>query len=179
MMTVAAAPAPAAISNEDLAKLAQNPVARMISLPFQNNTNLHYGPQAGTQNILNIQPVIPVPLTHDWNLITRTVMPVMWMPPLGPERDGTIGIGDTTVTAFLSPAKPGRMVWGALIIIPATLGDIRPSRLNKNTRLRRKSPATPAALAGSGSQATLPPPSPLRTVLATFTAHGSSLDKPQ
>jgi len=54
MMTVAAAPAPAAISNEDLAKLAQNPVARMISLPFQNNTNLHYGPQAGTQNILNI-----------------------------------------------------------------------------------------------------------------------------
>ena len=48
------------MSAEELAKLAQNPVGNLISLPFQNNTNLNFGPEKGTQNILNIQPVIPI-----------------------------------------------------------------------------------------------------------------------
>jgi len=48
----------AALSAEELAKLAQNPVGNLISVPFQNNTNLNFGPEKGTQNILNIQPVI-------------------------------------------------------------------------------------------------------------------------
>jgi hypothetical protein len=52
----------AALSAEELATLAQNPIANVISVPFQNNTNLNYGPQEGTQNILNIQPVIPITL---------------------------------------------------------------------------------------------------------------------
>src|SRR5882724_10911943 len=50
----------AEMSAEELAKLAQNPVGNLISLPFQNNTNLNFGPDKGTQNILNIQPVIPI-----------------------------------------------------------------------------------------------------------------------
>ena len=53
------------MSSEELAKMAQNPVANLISVPFQNNTNLNYGPEQGTQNILNIQPVIPVTLNKD------------------------------------------------------------------------------------------------------------------
>ena len=53
------------MSSEELAKMAQNPVANLISIPFQNNTNLNYGPEQGTQNILNIQPVIPVTLNKD------------------------------------------------------------------------------------------------------------------
>lgn len=53
------APAYAAMSAEELAELAQNPVGNLISLPMQNNTNFNVGPQDGTQNILNIQPVIP------------------------------------------------------------------------------------------------------------------------
>ena len=57
---LAAAPAHAEMSAEELAKLAQNPVGNLISLPFQNNTNLNFGPEKGTQNILNIQPVIPI-----------------------------------------------------------------------------------------------------------------------
>jgi hypothetical protein len=61
------APAMAEMSAEDLAKLAQNPVGNAISVPFQNNTNLNYGPERGTQNILNIQPVIPVSINKDWN----------------------------------------------------------------------------------------------------------------
>ena len=53
-----AAPAHAELSAEELAKLAQNPVGNLISVPFQNNTNFNTGPLSGTQNILNIQPVI-------------------------------------------------------------------------------------------------------------------------
>jgi len=107
------APPMAEMSAEDLAKLAQNPVGNLISIPFQNNTNLNYGPEQGTQNILNIQPVIPVSIDEDWNIITRTIVPVVWLPSLGPEIDSTSGIGDTVFTAFLSPAKPGKWIWGA------------------------------------------------------------------
>ena len=109
----ASAPAMAEMSAEELAKLAQNPVGNMISLPLQNNTNLHYGPAGGTQNILNIQPVIPISVNQDWNIITRTIVPVISMPALGPNLNSTTGIGDTVFTAFLSPAKPGHWIWGA------------------------------------------------------------------
>jgi hypothetical protein len=101
------------LSAEELAKLAQNPVGNLISLPFQNNTNLNFGPEKGTQNILNIQPVIPIEVNKDWNVITRTILPVIWNPSLGPGDDATTGIGDTTFTAFLSPANPGKWIWGA------------------------------------------------------------------
>ena len=103
----------AEMSAEELAKLAQNPVGNLISVPFQNNTNLNYGPEKGTQNILNIQPVIPISINSEWNIITRTVIPVISMPSLGPDIGSKNGIGDTLLTAFLSPAKPGQWIWGA------------------------------------------------------------------
>ena len=112
-VTLAAAPARAELSAEELAKLAQNPVGNLISVPFQNNTNLNYGPEKGTQNILNIQPVIPISINSEWNIITRTIVPVIWQPALGPGIDSTTGVGDTVLTAFLSPAKPGHWIWGA------------------------------------------------------------------
>ena len=90
-------PAHAEMSAEELAKLAQNPVGNLISLPFQNNTNLNFGPEKGTQNILNIQPVIPISVNKDWNIITRTIVPVISMPSLGPDIDSTNGIGDIGV----------------------------------------------------------------------------------
>ena len=108
-----AAPAHAELSAEELAKLAQNPVGNLISLPFQNNTNLNFGPEKGTQNILNIQPVIPIEVNKDWNVITRTILPVIWNPSLYPGDDRTDGIGDTVFTAFVSPANPGKLIWGA------------------------------------------------------------------
>jgi hypothetical protein len=107
-----AAPAHAELSAEELAKLAQNPVGNLISVPFQNNTNLNFGPEKGTQNVLNIQPVIPVSVNDDWNLITRTIIPVISMPSLFPGDDRTNGIGDMQFTAFLSPANPGKWIWG-------------------------------------------------------------------
>ena len=85
------------MSAEELAKLAQNPVGNLISVPFQNNTNLNFGPEKGTQNILNIQPVYPIEISKDWNIITRTILPVISQPSLGPGDSRTNGVGDPYV----------------------------------------------------------------------------------
>ncbi|MEO8739677.1 MAG: neuromedin U [Casimicrobiaceae bacterium] len=113
------AAANAEMSAEELAKLAQNPVGNLISVPFQNNTNFNYGPEKGTQNILNIQPVIPISISEDWNIITRTIVPLIWQPALGPDDNRVSGLGDLQFTAFLSPAKPGEWIWGVGPIIQA------------------------------------------------------------
>jgi hypothetical protein len=114
VVALAATPlAHAEMSAEELAKLAQNPVGNLISVPFQNNTNFNYGPMSGTQNILNIQPVIPIEVNKEWNVITRTILPVVWQPALSPTIDSSSGIGDMVFTAFLSPAQPGAWIWGA------------------------------------------------------------------
>ncbi|HKE40455.1 MAG TPA: neuromedin U [Casimicrobiaceae bacterium] len=102
----------AELSAEELAKLAQNPVGNLISVPFQNNTNLNFGPEKGTQNILNIQPVIPIEVNKDWNIITRMILPVIHMPALSPDIGSLNGVGDIVFTAFLSPANPGHWIWG-------------------------------------------------------------------
>ena len=66
------------MSAEELAKLAQNPVGNLISVPFQNTTNFNTVPLSRTRNILNIQPVVPIEVNKDWNIITRTIMPLIW-----------------------------------------------------------------------------------------------------
>jgi hypothetical protein len=109
---VTAAAARAELSAEELAKLAQNPIGNLISVPFQNNANLNYGPEKKTQDILNIQPVIPISVDKDWNIITRTIMPVIWNPSLGPDTPAESGFGDIQLSAFLSPANPGHWIWG-------------------------------------------------------------------
>lgn len=105
----------ATLSPEDLAKLAQNPVGNLISLPFQNNTNFNTGPLNGTQNILNIQPVIPFELHRDWNLITRTILPLVWQPEFYPGQGSRFGLGDLQLSGFVSPSRPGAngLIWGA------------------------------------------------------------------
>ena len=102
----------AEMSAEELAKLAQNPVGNLISVPFQNNTNYNVGPLNGNQNILNIQPVIPIEISPEWNIITRTIVPVISQPKLSQDSERKNGIGDTVLSAFLSPAKPGHWIWG-------------------------------------------------------------------
>ncbi len=95
-----------------LAKETQNPVADLISVPFQSNFNFKTGSEDKTVYILNIQPVIPFELNEDWNLITRTVMPLISQPQLFPGLDSTTGLGDINPTFFLAPAKPGKWIWG-------------------------------------------------------------------
>jgi hypothetical protein len=99
-------------STEELAKKTQNPVADLISVPFQSDFNFEVGPTKGTQYVLNIQPVIPIHLTADWNLITRTILPVIYQPELSPGTRPNTGLGDLNPTLFLSPAKSGALIWG-------------------------------------------------------------------
>jgi hypothetical protein len=96
----------------ELAKKTQNPVADLISVPFQNNVNFGVGPDDDVQYILNIQPVIPFKLTEDWNLISRTIVPLIYQPELAPGVGEVFGLGDIQQSLFLSPAKPGKLIWG-------------------------------------------------------------------
>jgi len=110
---------------EALAKAAQNPLASMISLPFQNNTNFDYGPEDGTQNVLNIQPVWPFKMNDDWNFVTRTILPVMSVPALTPGGSRTTGVGDTTFTGWFSPSAASKWIWGAgpVLVLPTSSDD--------------------------------------------------------
>src|ERR1700722_9270884 len=71
----------------DQAKQSQNPIANLISVPFQNNMNLNAGPERETLIVLNIQPVVPISIGSDWNLITRTILPVSSKPAQSSNRD--------------------------------------------------------------------------------------------
>ena len=106
---------------KSLAKAVQNPVASLISVPLQNNSNFDIGPNNRTQNVLNIQPVIPVRISKNWNLITRIVTPIIYEPSIASllfqsntplNHLGTLGLGDINPTFFLSPAKPKKLIWG-------------------------------------------------------------------
>jgi hypothetical protein len=98
--------------DEDLAKKSQNPIADLISVPFQSNTNFNAGPFNRTQEVLNIQPVVPLHISADWNLIARTIVPVISQP--NPILDSnTNGIGDITEELFFSPVHSGALIWGA------------------------------------------------------------------
>jgi hypothetical protein len=128
----AAQPAPStttdASSQDDataLAKKLQNPVGDLYSFPFQSNINFNTGPNRGTQDILNVQPVIPIHINEDWNVITRTILPLIWQPSLQPAQTVPFGAGPTTFSAFLSPAKPvSGWLWaiGPVLQIP-TISD--------------------------------------------------------
>ena len=96
----------------ELAKKTQNPVADLISIPFQNNFNFGVGPKNVTQYVLNVQPVIPFHLTEEWNLITRTILPIINQPSPADGIQSNFGVGDLNPTLFLSPAKPGALIWG-------------------------------------------------------------------
>jgi hypothetical protein len=96
----------------ELAKKTQNPVADLISVPLQSNFNFGAGSKERMIYILNVQPVIPINITENWNLITRVIMPIINQPSLFPGMDSATGLGDLNPTFFFSPAKPGGLIWG-------------------------------------------------------------------
>jgi hypothetical protein len=112
-------------SEEELAKKTQNPVADLISVPFQNNTNFGLGPHDRVQNVLNIQPVIPIN-AGKVNVITRTIAPAIYHPNLAAESGGTFGLGDINATAFITPAAGGKVTWGAgpIFSFPTATDDV-------------------------------------------------------
>jgi hypothetical protein len=113
---VATEQTPSAATNSDaLRKATQNPVASLISVPVQSNSNFGVNPGNRTQNVLNIQPVVPVDLSRNWNLIIRWITPIVWQPlpnqPSTPET-GVYGLGDMQPTFFLVPKNTGKLIWG-------------------------------------------------------------------
>jgi hypothetical protein len=103
---------------ENLAKASQKPVATLVTVPFQNNAYFRAGPFNRTQDVLNIEPVVPMKLGTGWNVIARTIAPLMSQPdPVF--NNSTDGIGDITEELFRSPANSGikDSFWGLLAMI--------------------------------------------------------------
>lgn len=111
----------------DLAKKLSNPVASLISVPIQLNYDQNIGPaRDGDSTKLNIQPVIPISISDDWNVISRTILPFTTQSDIFPGAGSQTGMGDVTQSLFFSPKEPtsSGLIWGAgpVFLIP-TGGD--------------------------------------------------------
>jgi hypothetical protein len=107
-LLVEATPCFADDDEAELAKKLQNPVADLISVPLQSNLDFTYQDSKTTRYTLNVQPVIPISITEDWNVITRTILPVIDANSQVPGADDNSGLGDTTQSFFFSPKEPVR-----------------------------------------------------------------------
>jgi hypothetical protein len=94
-----------------LAKAAQNPIANLISFPLQDNTAFGIGPYKRAENELLIEPVIPLHISKDWNLITRTIWPQIVQPDTAEPTKGWTGFGDLNPSFFLSQSAPHKLIW--------------------------------------------------------------------
>jgi hypothetical protein len=104
---------PAANEALELAKKLANPIASLVSVPFQNNTYYGMGPYNGTQNVMFFQPVVPFKLNENLNLITRYIIPIITQYDITGENTSQSGLGDATISAFLSPSKTRNgLTWG-------------------------------------------------------------------
>lgn len=104
-----------AAESDDLAKKLSNPVANLVSVPFQLNFDDNIGADENTQRYqLNIQPVIPIELNENWNLISRTILPVNYQTYKNTDKSDDWGTGDIVQSLFFSPSNTGSsgITWG-------------------------------------------------------------------
>ncbi len=108
---------------QDLAKRLANPISSLISVPLQANYDANIGAaDDGERFVLNVQPVIPIALSDEWNLISRTIVPITWQDDVFPGAGDQIGLGDVVQSFFLSPQDPGPggIIWGVgpVVLVP-------------------------------------------------------------
>lgn len=100
-------------NTEELAKKLANPISTLISVPFQNTYNCCFGPNDAGRYTLNIQPVVPFTVNEDWNLIVRTIVPVIYQEAPTSNMDSRFGLGDVVQSFFLSPKhEVDGITWG-------------------------------------------------------------------
>jgi hypothetical protein len=116
MAAFAALPAVAQQDQEaELAKQTLNPVAALISVPLKFDYNSNLGPtESGNQTVLTVQPVIPISISEDWNVISRSIIPVISQHDILPGAGTQQGLGDSTQQFYFSPKKPtdAGWIWG-------------------------------------------------------------------
>jgi hypothetical protein len=118
-------------SAQELAQKLNNPVASLISVPFQNNLDYGIGAYGGAKYTLNFQPVIPITLSRKWNLITRYIIPIIDQQDISAEGKSEFGLSDATVSAFFSPAGTRNgWIWGAgpAFLVPIGTHDLLSTR---------------------------------------------------
>jgi len=115
-----AAPAAGGDDTAELAKKLANPVASLISVPFQSNFDVRMGASNGWRYTLNVQPVYPIALSPKWNLISRTILPILHQGNVTGPRTSQSGLGDITQSLFFSPNKSEPFIWavGPVFLIP-------------------------------------------------------------
>ena len=118
----------AADDDAELAKKLSNPVASLISVPLQSNWDFGIGVNDATRFTMNVQPVIPVSLNDDWNLIIRTIIPVIDAESPAPGIASASGLGDINQSFFFSPKKPTAGGWilgaGPVLLWPSATNDL-------------------------------------------------------
>jgi hypothetical protein len=109
-----AEPGPSAEKDADAAAkdAAQNPVAAAISVPLQNNTYYGVGPYRRAENALLIEPVVPIRISKNWMVISRTIVPVVVVPRLSPTTEVDYGLSNIQPQLYLSPVHVGKFIWG-------------------------------------------------------------------